>query len=79
MPLRWGSDEGQASTDFNITFSPTPFPGYHAKADWVSEESGGNWYRAEIDGEEALTGWLCPALLKYFPEAPKTIYVKVGP
>ena len=24
-----------------------------------------------------LEGWLCPALLKYFPEAPKQLYVRI--
>jgi hypothetical protein len=24
-----------------------------------------------------MEGWLCPALFKYFPTAPKTIFVKV--
>ena len=62
---------------FNILFSPTPFPGHHARADWVNEEDGGNWYRATVDGQ-ALTGWLCPALLKYFEEAPKELYVQVS-
>jgi hypothetical protein len=34
----------------------------------------GNWYYAErLDME----GWLCPALLHYFPEAPKHLYVQV--
>ena len=69
---------GLTGDRFNIIFSPAPFPGYHAKADWVNEEDGGNWYSAVVEGK-ALPGWLCPALLKYFPKAPKEIYVQVGP
>ena len=38
------------------------------------EESGGNIYHAE---KLKLEGWLCPALLRYFPEAPKQLYVQV--
>jgi hypothetical protein len=26
-----------------------------------------------------MEGWLCPALFKYFPSAPREIYVKVEP
>lgn len=27
--------------------------------------------------EKGMDGWLCPALLRYFPEAPRTLYVQV--
>jgi hypothetical protein len=40
---------------------------------WLKEEYGGNWYRWEAKN---LEGWLCPALLKYFPEAPPKFYCK---
>lgn len=34
---------------------------------------GGNWYySAALD----LEGWLCPALLKYFEQAPGKIYAQ---
>ena len=72
------SQHGITGEKFNILFSPTPFPGHHAEAEWLEESEGGNWYRTSIDGQ-ALTGWLCPALLKYFEKAPKEIYVQVGP
>jgi hypothetical protein len=26
-----------------------------------------------------MEGWLCPALFKYFPEAPKKLYAKAEP
>ena len=39
----------------------------------LREEMGGCWYEAnEPEGE----GWLCPALFRYFDEAPEEIYVK---
>ena len=39
---------------------------------WRRQEMGGNIYRWE-DQE----GWLYPALLKYFPEPPKTMYARM--
>ncbi len=63
-----------AEKGFLMVFSATPFPGYQFKLEWRRAESGGNWYYSpQIDME----GWLCPALLKYFDEAPKEIYVQV--
>jgi hypothetical protein len=39
-----------------------------------ADEDGGNWYRsADLDME----GWLCPALFRYFDQAPKRIYARV--
>ena len=62
-----------AEQGFRLLFSGAPFPGYTVKLDWVREEYGGNWYSSSAFG---LEGWLCPALLKYFEQAPKEIYVK---
>jgi hypothetical protein len=39
----------------------------------VREELEGNWYRWDAHGIE---GWLCPALFKYFAEAPEKIYCR---
>ena len=64
-----------AANGFRLLFSATPFPGYHMKLEWVREDGAvsGNWYRwAGTD----LEGWLCPALFKYFDEAPANIFVK---
>jgi hypothetical protein len=55
-----------------LTFAPTEFPGSMIRLDCTGEEFGGNWYRW-VDRE--LTGWLCPALLHYFPQAPAEIYI----
>lgn len=62
-----------AREGFRLIFSKAPFPGYQLELAWVSEEMGGNWYRAV---EPPREGWLCPALLKYFTRAPRTIYVR---
>jgi hypothetical protein len=64
-------DIPNASQGFKLLFSQNPFPGYQVELLWVREEYGGNWYRWQTNN---LEGWLCPALFKYFTEAPKKIY-----
>jgi hypothetical protein len=66
-------DIPDADKGFRMLFSSKPFPGYMMKVTWIREECGGNWYYSE---ELKMEGWLCPALFKYFKEAPKEIYVK---
>jgi len=66
-----GADDG-----FSLIFSAKPFPGFHEELVWVRGEYEGNWYRSARFGAE---GWLCPALLKYFDEAPERIYVRFEP
>ena len=69
------ADAGIPNADrgFRLLFSARSFPGYHTKVIWRREEAGGNWYYSpKYDAE----GWLCAALLKYFKQAPKEIYVK---
>ncbi len=65
-----------AEKGFRAVFSARQFPGSDFKLEWRREESGGNWY---YSNEFKMEGWLCPALLKYFPTAPPEIYVKVEP
>jgi len=62
-----------ADGGFSLLFSSIPFPGHHVVFEWRREESGGNWYFIQ---ELDMEGWLCPALFKYFDEAPKTIYAQ---
>ena len=62
-----------AETGFRMLFSAQPFPEHMMKVVWRRADRGGNWYYSE---ELDMEGWLCPALLKYFREAPKEIYVK---
>ncbi len=62
-----------AEKGFKLFFSATPFPGYTVKLVWRRVEFGGNWYWSEQHG---LEGWLCPALFKYFDQAPMEIYAK---
>ena len=58
---------------FRLIFSAGQFPRYDVKFDWVREGEGGNWYKSE---EFQMEGWLCPALLEYFDEAPAQIYAR---
>ena len=67
------TDIPDADQGFRLIFSAQEFPGYTHKLLWRRKESGGNWYYCPQFDEE---GWLCPALLKFFREAPKEIYVK---
>src|SRR6266446_6825546 len=69
-------DIPNAEKGFRAIFSAAPFPGANWKLDWRRAESGGNWYYSD---QFKMEGWLCPALLKYFPSAPQEIYVKVEP
>lgn len=61
-----------AHEGFRLIFSANPFPGYQAHYFRHRAESSGTWYQTE-DGRE---GWLCPALFKYYPVAPKDLYVR---
>lgn len=67
------ADIPDARSGFRLLFSASPFPGYQRKLTRLREELGGWWYASdEPEGE----GWLCPALFRYFDEAPGEIYVK---
>lgn len=61
---------------FTLVFSHLAFPGHQLVATRGKAEAGGYWYRWEALG---VDGWLCPALFKYFPKAPKSIYVQIKP
>ena len=63
------ADIPNADQGFTLIFAATPFPGHQYRLNWVrADEDGGNWYRsADLDME----GWLCPALFRYFDQAPK--------
>src|SRR5215831_14318210 len=68
------ADIPDAERGFLLVFSGSPFPGHQYRLDWRRSEGGGNWYYSEqLDAE----GWLCPALLRYFEEAPKQLCVQV--
>jgi hypothetical protein len=56
-----------------LIFSQCPIPGAQLKLDRRGEQDGGNWY---YSNDYQTTGWLCPALFRFFPRAPQHIYVK---
>ena len=63
-----------AHAGFRLLFSASPFPGHQLRLECRRSEADGNWYYSpEFD----LEGWLCPALLKYFEQAPQEIYLQV--
>jgi hypothetical protein len=70
------ADIPNAEQGFRAVFSASPFPGHTTKLEWRREESGGNWY---YNDRYKMEGWLCPALFKYFPTAPREIYVRAEP
>lgn len=65
-----------ARSGFRLLFSAAPFPGYQEAFHHRRDEMSGNWYRSEQTGAE---GWLCPALFKYFEQAPQTLYARAEP
>jgi len=68
-------DIPNATEGFKLIFSPEPFPAYSAHFVWSRPEHNGNWYSWPARETE---GWLCPALFKYFENAPKELYVKAS-
>ena len=66
-------DIPDAESGFRLIFSTQPFPGYTEKLVWLRGDKSGNWYRSESTQKE---GWICPAMFKYFKDAPKEIYAK---
>jgi hypothetical protein len=69
-----------ARSGFRLLFSAAPFPGYAARFQKVRGDLGGTWYRTTRDrAAPAAEGWLCPALFKYFDDAPEQLYAKAEP
>jgi hypothetical protein len=65
-----------AASGFVLVFSEHAFPGHQLQLQWRRNDGAGDWY---FSPELGMEGWLCPALLKYFPSAPRTFYVQVKP
>lgn len=63
-----------AENGFIMLFSATAFPGYQIHLEWRRSDMGGNWYYEPVLD---LEGWLCPALYKYFDEAPRELFVQL--
>ena len=65
----------------SLTFSATDFPDRQYVLHFAAIGVGGGSvydFEGKVNGVEVSQNmWLCPALFKYFPEAPKKIYFKV--
>ena len=73
------ADIPNPESGFMLTFSANPFPGAVGCLKYSGPgQMGGTWYRANLRGER-LHGWLCPALLRFFPEPPLRLYAAVSP
>ncbi|MGJ8673874.1 DUF6717 family protein [Rubritalea sp.] len=70
------SNTPNAEKGFRLTFSAIAFPGHQMTATREKEENGGCWYTIVNTSHR---GWLCPAMFKYFDEAPEKIYLKSDP
>jgi hypothetical protein len=65
-----------ASEGFVMVFSENEFPGHEFRLEWRRADRSGNvYYSSDLDAE----GWLCPALLRYFPDRPSQLFVQVKP
>ena len=67
--------KGISDDRFNLIFSDQAFPNSE-HASWSKGEDGGNWYSMDIEGNP-FTGWLCPALFRYYEQAPSDLYFTV--
>lgn len=67
------ADIPDARSGFRLLFSSSPIPGYQRKLSRLREEYSGWWYKGDRPEAE---GWLCPALFRYFEEAPEEVFVK---
>ena len=66
-------DIPNARDGFKLLFSAAAFPGYQMELTKVRGEYDGFWYR---DNDRLDEGWLCPALFKYFDDAPEKLYAR---
>ncbi len=65
-----------AERGFTLIFAGTAFPGHQYRLERRRQDGSGNWYYSpDLDQE----GWLCPALLRYFPEPPHELFVQIRP
>jgi hypothetical protein len=65
-----------AENGFIMLFSAAAFPGYQIHLEWRRSDMGGNWYYEPTLEMEA---WFCPALYKYFAQAPPELFLQLRP
>jgi hypothetical protein len=66
-------DVPNSQEGFRLLFSANPFPGYQKKLAWLRGDQGGNFYKLD---DPPMEGWLCPAMFRYYKNAPPNLYVK---
>ncbi|MCA9248576.1 MAG: hypothetical protein KDA42_15730 [Planctomycetales bacterium] len=66
------ADIPNSDTGFRMVVCPRPFPGYQKKLTWLRGDGFGNWYRLD---DPPMEGWICPAMFRYYSEAPDELYV----
>ena len=64
-----------ARSGFQLLFSNEPFPGYQFELHRANKAYGGWNYRVI---NPPMVGWLCPAMFRYFEDAPAIIYIAAG-
>jgi len=67
------ADIPDAAEGFNLVFSAHAFPGHQYVFERRESEADGYWYESEGLG---MKGWLCPALFKYYDEAPERLFAQ---
>ena len=70
------SKKGIASDRFNLVFTAGILPDADAVLVKENDLSEGAWYNLKNTTHH---GWLCPALMKYFDDAPETISILINP
>ncbi|KKK91123.1 hypothetical protein LCGC14_2716130, partial [marine sediment metagenome] len=89
------ADFPNAPGGFKLMFSDQEFPveegSQSARLTFFEEEMGGAWYVGKFyqgftdydfsqgTTEYHMEGWLCPALLKYYPKPPMFLYIAASP
>ncbi|MCC7421794.1 MAG: hypothetical protein IT428_16060 [Planctomycetaceae bacterium] len=69
-------DIPDAKSGFRLLFSAVEFPDYQKRLTWVRKSGEGNYYQLD---DPPMEGWICPALFRYYEEAPPALYVKAEP
>jgi hypothetical protein len=67
------ADIPDAAKGFRLTFSAKSFPNYQKKLTWLRGDIEGNFYKLD---DPPMEGWICPAMFRYYQEAPTELYVR---
>lgn len=70
------SQKGITGDQFNLVFTSGILPNADAVLVKENDLSEGAWYNLK---DTTQNGWLCPALMQYFDDAPETISILINP